>query len=74
MNLRALVIDGQVWGIGFDDESAFEDACREFQRLSVDRSVDQSLAPRGAVGFEPITLEHAKRVANGDRRTWPVGK
>ncbi len=71
MRLRAVVADGQVWGFGDTDERALKDAEDQFHILTADPAVDQATAPTGEFTFHDITLEEAKRVADGDR-TWRV--
>jgi DICT domain-containing protein len=65
--LRAVVADNQVWGLGSTDERALEDAAHEMMRLAQDPTVDPETAPEGEFTLHDITLDHAKRVANGDR-------
>jgi len=78
MTLYGFILGSEVWGIGDTEERAREDARAELAKWREKqgdtpklRNVLDALYISHTGRCEPISLETAKRVANGDRRLAP---
>jgi len=68
--LYGYVVGGDVWGIGFTEEYAVQDAVAQLaaEAEKERKGLPTARVPDGSARVVPISIETAKRVANGDRR------